>query len=195
MRFVRSGSVLFAALALLPACKMAQNVRPAQIGDWRINGQSNAMLSSQDGGDLGDKDTLRLGASAGRFVADGWMLEGIGTLEATKEEDSAGNDRDVTIFTVGAGARYYFDTQSTTRPYAAVQGGIASIDLDDDATGIDDSDTAPFARLAGGVELFLNDNVSVDLGVAFERIFDLEIVDVSDDLTTISGYVGLSVWL
>jgi hypothetical protein len=191
--------VLLVPLAVLAtslaSCKMAQTVRPAAVGDWRVNGQSNAMISSTDGGDLGDTDEFRIGASAGRFVSPGWLLEGVGTLDAKKEEDSAGNDRDTTIFTVGAGVRYYFDTVSPTRPYAALQGGIASIDLDDDATGIDDSDTAPFARIAGGVELFLNDHVSVDIGLAYERIFDIEIVDVSDDLSTFAGYVGLSVWL
>lgn len=43
--------------------------------------------------------------------------------------------------------------------------------------------------------MFLNDSVAFDFGGSFQRIFDVEIVDVSDDLSTISGYVGLSIWL
>jgi hypothetical protein len=195
MSLVRFGSALLVGLVLCTSCRLAQNVRPAQVGDWRINGQSNALLSTQDGGDLGDKDTFRVGASAGRFIAENWMLEGIGTLEATKQENSNGDDTDTQVFTVGAGARYYFDTQSPSRPYGVVQAGIANVDIDDDATGIDDSDTAPFVRVAGGIELFLNDYAAVDLGLAFEQIFDLEIAATEDDLTTVSGFVGLSIWL
>ena len=195
MRFARSRFVLLVSLALFASCKMAQSVRPAKVGDWRVNGQSNALLSTRDGGDLGDTDTFQVGASAGRFISEGWMLEGIGTLEATKEEDAGGNDTDIMIFTIGGGVRYYFDTQSPSRPYAGIQGGIASLDLDDDSTGIDDSDTAPFVRAVGGIEMFLNDHAAIDVGVSFEEIFDLELVSVEDDLQTISAFVGLSIWL
>lgn len=47
MTFVRSRSIPLAPLAHLASCKMAQAVRPATVGDWRINAQSNAMISSQ----------------------------------------------------------------------------------------------------------------------------------------------------
>ena len=188
-------TILCASLLLAASCRIAQSVRPASVGDWRVNAQSNAMLATRDGGDFGDTDALRAGASAGKFIADGWMLEGVGTLEFASEEDTAGNDQDVQILTVGAGVRYYFDTVSPTRPYTGVQAGLAYLDFDDDASGIDDSDTAPFVRVGGGMEMFLNDHVAVDAGLALEHIMDLKLNTAEDDITTVAAFVGLSIWL
>jgi len=188
-------AVALLAGLLSTACQTSGPVRPASIGDWRVAGASNALIASRDGGDFGDTDTIRGGISGGRFFTDEMMWEGVVTLEDTKAENSAGADTDAQVFTLGGGVRYYFDTVSASRPYAVAQAGLARLDVDDDVTGVDDSDTAPFLRVGGGLESFLNEHIAVDFGVMYERIFDLDLESANDDISTLAAMVGISVWL
>ena len=195
MNFTDCRSLLLVCLLLPAACKTSSPPPPARVGDWRIAGASNALLASRDGGDFGDTDVFRGGVSAGRMISETLMLEGVATFEDSKAEDSAGNDTNLRTFSVGGGVRYYFDTQSASRPYIGVQGGIAAVDVDDDLTTIDDSDTAPFARAGIGLESFLNEHAALDIGLVYERIFNVELNSVEDDMSTVAGMIGLSVWL
>jgi len=164
-------------------------------GAWRVAGASRALFSSTDAGDLGDSDSTELLLSAGRMLSGNLMLEGVGLASSSSFEDPSGTDRDIDTTALGLGVRYYLDAQSATRPYVSAAGGFARLDIDDDFSGIDDSDTAPFVRAGAGFEHFLSEAVAIDLGLFLQRIEDLQIENFDNDLDTYGIAIGLSVWL
>jgi len=164
------------------------------IGDYHVAAGSSGLLQTTDGGDYGDSKEFSMNGSAGKFLSENLLLEGVAFLSSRSAEADNGNDTDATIAALGAGVRYYTDTQSTRRPYFGAAAGLAHVSFDDDGTGIDDSDTTPFLQVHGGLEAFLTNTVAVDLNLFLRDVLELELESAEDDITTFGLAVGLSIW-
>ena len=189
-------TVLALVLGLASSCAAPINPRPAQAGDWHIEGDSSALYSQTQGGDHGDTDNLAARFTGGRFVNDQILVEGIVGVSASKfTEDGTNNELKTTTMDLGVGGRYYTNTEGSTRPYIAVNTGFNFVDIHDDFTGNDDSDNSPFVGASLGFEAFVGSNVAVDMGFSWQEIFSRDLGSTSDNLNTYGVFVGFSLWL
>jgi hypothetical protein len=187
-------AALALGLTFTTAC-MTTAPRPIQAGDWHFGGSSGGLWSKTDGGDFGDTQTFDAQITGGRFVTDQVHVEGIVGVSDSNFEDSSGDESDVTTMKLGAGARYYPSPEGASRPYIGLRGGFSHINVDDDFTGTDESDTSPFLEARLGLEAMLGANAAVDLGLSWEQIFSRQLGSVDEDFTTFGLFVGFSIWL
>ena len=190
---VRS-SALALSLGLCASC-VSFAPRPVAAGDWHFGGSSSGLWSTTDGGDYGDTDSLDLQVTGGRFVSEQVLVEGVVEIADANLEDSSGDETDLTTFHVGAGARYYAMTDGTSRPYLGLRGGFSHINIDDDFSGTDESDTSPFAEVRLGLESMVSPCAAVDMGISWQEIFSRRLGSLDDDITTFGLFVGFSIWL
>ena len=191
----RHASGVFLVLAFLGSgCSTTPSPRAISAGDWHFSGGSRGLLEVQDGGDFGDETQLAAEASGGRFTSDRVLLEGIASLnmESTEDEGS-GADADTTVVSAGAGARYYFDSESLRRPYVAASAALARFDIDIDGF-VDDSDIVPLLQARVGMEIFLTEIIAIDLAAGVQHVFELQLENVEDDITTFGISAGISLW-
>jgi len=168
-------SVLALLIGLAASCQTPIAPRPAQPGDWHIEGSTSALYTTTQSGDYGDTDTFALRFAGGRFVTDQILVEGLADVNDTTFEDNANNEIRTTAMDLGIGGRYYTTTEGSSRPYLAVNTGFNFVDIHDDFTGSDDSDTSPFVGASLGLEAFVGSS--------------------EDDLATYGVFVGFSLWL
>ena len=186
------------ALALLLSLAACRNVapKPQQAGDWHFEGSTSALYSTTDGGDFGDEDTLDLQITGGAFAIDQLLVEGIlGISDTTFEAPSGSNETETTTMEIGFGARYYPTTDGASRPYLGIRTGMSHINVDDDFTGTDESDTSPFVEGRLGLEAFVSSAAAIDMGVRWQEVFSRDLGSSDDDLTTFGLFLGFSVWL
>ena len=188
-------TVLALVLGLASSCASPINPRPAQAGDWHIEGDTSALYTTTQGGDYGDTDTFALRFAGGRFVTDQILVEGLAGASDTTFEDNANNELRTTTMELGIGGRYYTTTEGSSRPYIAANTGFNFVDIHDDFTGNDDSDSSPFVGASLGIEAFVGSCAAVDMGFSWQEVFSRNLGSSSDNLNTYGVFVGFSLWL
>ena len=161
--------------------------------EWRIAGDLSVGKITSD--EYGDETDLILGCSVGKFVAKGLLLQGALSVSHVNAEITSTEDLTQTSWTLGGGLRYYFPTESNVHPYIGGIVGIGTIDVDDESVGFDDSDTSLVLQGRAGIEVSVTESVAVDIGILLEHINDVSLYGVEDDITTLAGVVGFSIWL
>lgn len=173
---------------LPPPATPQRSARGPKEGDWRVAGGSGALFETTDFGGA-DQTVFGLGVSAGKMTTDNLMVEGVFDFSTTEFEVDGGGEASTTRFDLGAGVRYYFDIEGSTKPYARAMGGITFADVE--FGGASDDDTGPFLGIGGGAETFFTEHFSVEYGLRLVQAFGL----FDEDVTTFGLFVGLAVWL
>jgi hypothetical protein len=181
-------------LLVVAGCSSTASPRSARAGDWHFDGGTSSLGSRTDGGDFGDVDTISAQIAGGVFVARHLLLEGLLAADHFSFDGDGNVETKLTTASVGAGLRLYSFSEGKTRPYLGLRGGLSHLDVNDEFTGLDDSDTAPFAEARLGLESFLGDTVALDIGLYWQGIFARELRGIEDDISSVGAYVGLSIW-
>jgi opacity protein-like surface antigen len=188
-------SALVLLLSFAASCKGVAP-KPVQAGDWHLEGSSAALYSKTDGGDFGDTDTLDVQITGGVFALDQLLVEAIfGVSDSTFEDGSTSDETTTTTMDMGFGARYYPMPEGSSRPYLGIRSGLSHINVDDEFTGLDESDTSPFFEARLGLEAFVSTSAAVDMGVRWQEVFSRDLGSSDDDLSTFGIFLGLSIWL
>lgn len=147
-----------------------------------VAGSSNLSFTSQkakwknDGETIGDDESItqfNIKPSVGYFIANNFAIALSFSYERKKEEDNM--DR---TFLVGPMVRYYF-MQSNIKPY--VQGDLMFGSYKNEVEESMDFKGSVFGwDLGGGVAFFMNDYVSIDLGLGYTSASIKP--DVEDDM-------------
>ncbi len=187
---------ILSGIVLITMSLLTMNAQTEQ-GKWLISGASDLTFSSTtttleyDGEELGDSDATKLSLTpvAGYFIADGLAIGMALNVENSKQDDYTSNS-----LTIGPFARYYFGN-SNVKPF--LQGAL----LFGSSTEEDDTDEADASvnawELGGGVAMFINNFLSVDMGLGYGKATatseddnDLKLI-----MDGISFNVGFSVYL
>ena len=145
-------------------------------GKWKLSGDTNISLMSLNGklttnyglGDVESSSTsFTIEPSANYFVVDNISVGfGISYL-STKEnfDDLGGSSKtESQTLSIGPQASYYFKGKST-RPYVGLGFGLSSIANGEDS----DKYNGVYFGLQGGFSIFINNNVSFDLGLNYSN--------------------------
>lgn len=146
-------------------------------------------------GTLGKETQVNLAPQAGFFVMDGLAvgLELNVDLSSSKEDDSD-NKYNSTTLVAAPFVRYYYGTNKI-KPFAEGSIGFGTI-IEKDKNG--DVSTTFKTGVFGfgfaiGAAMFLNDNVSVDLGIGYNSLSTKDKEDNPDNDKIISSGVGFQV--
>jgi len=157
---------LLLSLLVLTTVMYAQTEK----GKWYVSGSSDLSFSSvtskfeYDGEEVGegsDISQFNIKPSIGYFIADGLVLALSLDVETSKQDDYKSNS-----FMVGPMLKYYFGS-SNVKPF--IQGDIMfGSQTEDD--GVDEAKLKTSGwDLGGGVAIFVNEYISVDLGLGYAR--------------------------
>ncbi len=173
--------MVMAVLAFLATASFAQTEK----GKVVFSGASDLSFSSMkyqqeyDGEDMGDDskmNTFNIKPSVSYFVIDNLSLGLALDFESQKVEDYK-----ETSFMVGPMVRYYFGT-SNIKPF--IQGDVMFGSYKEDDDGWDSKKKLSAWDLGAGVAIFVNDFISVDLGLGY---VSLTATDDEDDKSKVKA--------
>jgi len=138
-------------------------------GEFYIGASSNINFSSMKTelkSDYGDQDGSRttefeFAPQLGYFAGDG-LLVGLEIPYSKRKNDDA--DYQMSQIGIGPFARYYFGT-SNSKPYLHAGVGIGAA-TENNGSGEVDYKLSSY-EIAGGIALFINKNIAVDLGLGY----------------------------
>lgn len=169
-------------------------------GKFFIGGNSNLNFTSvnnkwkNDGGDgdLGSTTKFEFAPQVGYFVADGFAV-GIQMPISTQTDKDEDDDKFKTnSFAFMPFARYYFG-DNNVKPYLHGGLGLGSIKMEDVADS-DETKLKTFVYgISGGVAIFLNDNIALDLGLGYQSTTLRPSEDMDGDPRNISSGVAFNV--
>lgn len=145
--------------------------------------------NDDDSGDNGRFMNLGVSPVLGYFLADGLALGAEIPVMYSKYKDEDGDKSTYTSVACTPFARYYFGA-STMKPYlhGAVGYGIQKSEYEN-------SDPATWGiftwDVGGGLAIFLNDKVSVDVGLGYSSTSRKRREDNDTNFKTITGILGL----
>ncbi len=169
-------------------------------GRLLIGGNSNLNFTSVNNkwkndsgdGDLGSSTKFEFAPQVGYFVVDR-LAVGLELPVSLQTEKNKNDDKfNTNSFAVMPFARYYFG-QNNVKPYLHGGFGIGSLKLKD----VSDSDETKLNTfvygISGGVAIFINDNIALDLGLGYQSTTLRPSEDMDGDPKNISNRVAFNV--
>ena len=181
-------------------------------GKFIISGRSSlegAYLSNRIRGDkisvidreVFDTDgyTITISPSIGYFVIDNLAVGLSSNISSSTQKAENGDKYNTTAISVAPTVLYFFPVEGKVKPFVQVAAGLNSITEKDMPKSGDDEKYSYSGILlsgGGGVAFFINDNVSFNAGLSYNRT---SLTDSDDDKFKIkqgifAGNVGISVY-
>jgi outer membrane protein len=173
-----------------------------EAGKFLIGGISNMSLTSttlkakddDDSEIYGTQLSLSLTPQGGYFVIDG-LAVGLGLqLQYTKTKPDEGDDETQTGAVIQPLVRYYFGA-SKIKPYAQAGAGIGTVSIkyydpfeDENVT---DRSTIYLYEVRGGVGIFLNETVALDLSLVYSWMAVKPKEDNENNYRDITSTIGM----
>jgi len=188
-----------AFLCILTVKSFAQT----ESGKIMVSGESSFSFGSMsdkykdDNGDADGDKTLSIdfAPQAGYFVMDG-LAVGVALPISFSSQKSPNDDKTkITTLAIAPFARYYFGS-SNIKPYLQAAVGFGSVKYTDEPSGGTSTDTKMSLFLydiGAGAGIFLNDKVSLDLGLSYSS-YSMKAKDNNPtNAKTITSGIGLKV--
>ncbi|WP_321306729.1 outer membrane beta-barrel protein [Marinifilum fragile] len=162
--------LIFTTICLLFFTNML--LAQTEKGKFLIGAQSSLSFSSMDnelksnGGDqdMGSTKEFEFAPQVGCFVIDGLAIGAELPFTSSKQEDEDGDEYKMNTIAFVPFARYYFG-ETNVKPYVHAGFGFGSAKEKNDYSEQDYSMTA--LELGGGMAIFLNESIAVDLGLGY----------------------------
>jgi len=212
-------NVLFVLLLMSSFClaqeEEERTEEPTEKGNWLIGAGSNFFFNSTNSKietaeqdlDAGNTLNITLGAGGGYFIIDN-LLVGVELPVSFSrfKDDDIDFERKITSFIASPFVRYYFNG-SNIRPFVQANIGFGS-----SKTTIEDNSVSPNPdpvfqaseskstvfqySVNGGIAIFINDKVSVDLGVGYSQTnSEPEDSDLKFKNSTIGFLAGFNIFI
>lgn len=158
---------------------------------------SNEKWKSDDGdGDHGKTTNLDLSPLIGFFVADGLALGVQLPIMYSLQKDNDGDKYSSTSLAFAPFLRYYFGT-SNIKPFVHGKAGIGITKTKYEPVIIGSSQEASYNKflyeIGGGLAIFLNEKVSLDIGIGYSSRSNKAKKDNDNNYRTIFSALGLVV--
>jgi outer membrane protein len=143
-------------------------------GETKLNftSMNSKWKTDDDNGEYGKTTNLELSPQIGFFVADGLALGVELPVMYSSEKDEDDDKYSTTSFAFAPFLRYYFGT-SNVKPYFHGAVGLGSMKMKFDPASGSSADASArmfLYELGGGLGIFLNDKVSLDIGLGYASV-------------------------
>ena len=171
-------------------------------GNFLIGAQSNMNFSSTDNElksdsgdqDLGSRREFEIAPEIGYFLNDGFAL-GTAFAFTSSKYDNDNSENKVNSFVIKPFARYYFG-KSNVKPYLHVGAGLGTMKSEFEQSspyygfydGEDETEIS-LVEFRGGVSVFLNKKISIDMGVGYSST-KYKDKNSDDDVSNVVSGVG-----
>lgn len=146
-------------------------------------------------GDIGKTTNLEFSPQIGFFVADGLALGVVIPIMYSSEKEEDDDKYSSTSLAFAPFLRYYFGT-SNIKPYLHGEAGIGNITMKYEPSfgSSDDRSSGMFLyEIGGGLGIFLNDKVSLDIGVGYASVSIKRKEDNPRNYKSITSGFGLGI--
>ncbi|WP_461632940.1 outer membrane beta-barrel protein [Labilibaculum euxinus] len=196
---------LFFTICAFFCCVVIASAQTEQ-GKFLFGGNSNMNFSSMnnkwksDDGDedLGSTTSFEFAPQVGYFVADGFAVGLELPIGMQTEKDKDDNKYKTNRIAVMPFARYYFG-ENNVKPYLHGGFGFGSMKYKDVSASAESKWKTFVYGVSGGVAIFLNNNIALDLGVGYQSVTLRPDEDRDNDprriLSSVAFNVGFSISL
>jgi len=204
---MKISKITFCAIVLLFVISLTYgqtergNIMLGGSSNLGFNASSNKVTFEGNSQDNGKNTSFNLSPKAGYFIIDGLAIGASIPLSSTTFKDNDNNKSTSTSISFSPFARYYFGGNNI-RPFVQGNIGVGSgkTEFDSSTFRSVESDTNLFSYGAtGGIALFLNDKVSLDVGVGYSysssKLKGSNTIDIKNSTTNIGLNIGVVVIL
>ncbi|PCH70454.1 MAG: hypothetical protein COC06_04880 [Bacteroidales bacterium] len=165
----------------------SSNLNFSSIDDkWKIDGDDDI--------DLGSSTKLEFAPKVGYFVVDGFAIGLELPVSFDTEKNGHGGKTKINSIAAVTFARYYF-SEKKVKPY--LHGGIgfgsSHYEYKFDSYEEDYDSNLFLYELSGGVAIFLNDIIAIDLGLGYQAVISKPKEDMDDNRRNILSGVAFNV--
>lgn len=176
-------------------------------GNFLLGGESklnftflNSKEKWDDGSDdMGKTTNLQFSPIVGFFVADGIAVGAEVPISYDSYKDESDDKYSTTSMALAPFIRYYFElSNSNLKPYLHGAIGLGSYKEKYNPSGAPSSDETSgmfLYQIGGGLGIFLNENISLDIGLAYASVSIKSKEDNPDNYRTVSSGIGLGLGL
>ncbi len=174
-----------------------------EAGKVLIGGDTRFITSStnvnwgtdEDNEDTGRKTNFGISPLIGCFVANNFAIGVEVPISILIEKDGHGREYSSTSMSFAPFAKYYFGS-SNVKPYLNSKIGVGSLRVVENSnysSYYDDRATIFLYRISGGVAIFLNESVSIDIGAGYQSTKLKVLDDYNKEYRNISSGFDFSI--
>lgn len=192
MKLIFTLCAFFCFLGVLSAQTEQGKLLLGGKSNFSFTSMNNKWKTDNDDGDLGSQTEFEFAPQVGYFVADGFAVGLELPISFVTEKDEDDDKYKTNSIAIVPFARYYFG-QTNVKPYLHGGIGFGSAKFEDVESSYENKMKLFVYELAGGVAIFLNENVAIDLGLGYQSTTLRPDEDMDGDPRNIASGVGFNV--